>query len=109
MSESTAADLIREARQRSGLRQADLARRAGVPRSVLNAYERGRRQPSGAAMARIIAAAGWRLRLGNPVRRLDDRRAGRILAQVLDLAEQLPTRRRGSLRYPPFRHRAAHR
>jgi hypothetical protein len=30
-------------------------------------------------------------------------RAGRILAQVLDLAEALPQKRRGALRYPSLR------
>ncbi|HZN13356.1 MAG TPA: helix-turn-helix transcriptional regulator [Acidimicrobiales bacterium] len=105
MSQSTASRLIREARAYSGLRQAELARRAAIPRSVLNAYERGRRQPSAAALARIVDAAGLRLRLGRAVRILDDERAARLFGQVLDLAEQLPTRRRGSLKNPAFRGR----
>ena len=33
-------------RSRRGLTQAELARAAGMTRSVVNAYERGRRQPS---------------------------------------------------------------
>ena len=102
MSNQAASALIREARRRAGLRQAELARRAGLPRSVLNAYERGHRQPSAAALARVIDAAGLRLRLGPAITRLDDGRSARILGQVLDLAEQLPTKRRGRLRYPPF-------
>jgi transcriptional regulator with XRE-family HTH domain len=95
-----AADLIRQSRRRSGLRQAELARRAGLARSVVNAYERGRRQPSVEALARIAAAAGLELRVEPATRRLDDERAGRLLAQVLDLAEALPHRRRGRLTYP---------
>src|ERR1043165_2028702 len=105
MSETAAANLIAEARRRSGLRQAELARRSGVPRSVVNAYERGRRQPTAAALARIVGAAGLRLSLEPAVVVLDDMRAGRILSQVLDLAEQLPTRRRGTLRFPAFARR----
>ena len=72
---------------------------------MLSVYESGRREPSSEALARILAAAGFELRLGPVVRELDDRRAGRILEQVLDLAEALPTRRRGALRYPPMARR----
>lgn len=100
-SEDVAGDLIRQSRRRAGLSQAELARRAGMARSVMNAYEHGRRQPSVEALARILAAAGLELRAAPAVRRLDDERAGRVLAQVLDLAEALPHRRRGRLAYPP--------
>jgi len=96
-----AAELIKQSRRRTGLRQAELARRAGFPRSVLNAYEHGRRQPSVDALARILSAAGLELRAAPAVRELDDERAGRLLAQVLDLAEALPHGRRGRLAYPP--------
>jgi transcriptional regulator with XRE-family HTH domain len=84
------------------LTQAELARRAGVSRSVLSVYESGRREPGSEALARILAAAGFRLDLRPAVRQLDDERAGHILEQVLELAEALPGRRRGGLRYPPF-------
>jgi transcriptional regulator with XRE-family HTH domain len=99
--QDVAANLIKQARRRAGLSQAELARRAGMARSVVNAYEHGRRQPSVDALARILAAAGLELRAAPAVRRLDDERAGRVLAQVLDLAEALPHRRRGRLAYPP--------
>ena len=94
--------LLREARRRAGISQAELARRAGIPRSVLSLYESGRRQPSTEALGRLLAAAGFQLRLNAASRQLDAQRAGRILEQVLDLAEALPGRRRGQLRYPPF-------
>ena len=97
-----AGDLIRQARRESGLSQAELARRAEMPRSVLNAYERHHRQPGVDALARIARAAGLEVRVGPPAARLDPARAGRILGQVLDLAEQLPHRRRGRLAYPPL-------
>src|ERR1700679_1666766 len=98
----TAGNLIREIRNVSGLRQAELARRAGLPRSVVNAYEHGRRQPGVDALARIAAAAGLELRIGPSSAPVEPLRAGRILAQVLDLAEALPGRRRGALEYPPL-------
>jgi len=104
--EGVAPELIGKIRRRSGLTQAELARRAGLPRSVLNAYERGRRQPGVDALARIAAAGGTEIRVGTAVRRLDDARAGRLLLQVLDLAEALPQRRRGRLHYPPLRRSA---
>jgi transcriptional regulator with XRE-family HTH domain len=94
--------LLHQARQRAGLSQAELARRAGMSRSVLSVYESGRRTPSSEALARILGAAGFELGLRRAVRELDDERAARILEQVLELAEALPGRRRGRLRYPPF-------
>ena len=98
--------LITAARQRAGITQAELARRAGLPRSVVNVYERGRRDPGAHALAAILTAAGFELRLARAPA-VDPDRAARILSQVLDLAEALPTRRRGPLRYPPFASRVA--
>jgi hypothetical protein len=56
----------------------ELARRVGVPGSALSACEHSHRQAAG----------------------VDLERAAVILAQVLDLAELLPQRRRGALAYP---------
>jgi transcriptional regulator with XRE-family HTH domain len=102
LAKQVAGELIRDIRRRSGLRQADLARRAGVPRSVVSAYEHGRRQPGVDSLAQLAAAAGLELRVG-ATSSVDPVRAGRILAQVLDLAESLPARRRGPLEYPSLR------
>jgi transcriptional regulator with XRE-family HTH domain len=102
-STSVAEELIREIRRESGLSQAELARRAGLTRSVLNAYARGRRQPGVDALARIATAAGLEVRVSQPADRAQLARAGRILEQVLDLAEALPHRRRGQLNYPSLR------
>jgi transcriptional regulator with XRE-family HTH domain len=101
----TAAQLLRGARQRAGLSQAELARRAGLPRSVLNAYERGKRQPGADVLVRIVRAAGLDLRLDAAPERPDPARAARILTQVLDLAETLPSRRRRGM-FPPFLERS---
>jgi len=106
-SSMVAGDLLRKICRESGLSQAELARRTGMPRSVLSAYEHGHRQPAVAALARITAAAGLKIDVAPAAGRLDLVRAGGILAQVLDLAEQLPQRRRGKLAYPPLSRFAA--
>jgi transcriptional regulator with XRE-family HTH domain len=94
--------LVARLREGSGLSQTELARRSGLDRSVLSAYEHGRRQPSVGALARIAAAAGMELDLTPARNAAADEHAGRILAQVLDLAEALPYRPRGELAYPPL-------
>ena len=103
-----AGQLITQLRGQSGLSQAQLARAAGMPRSVVNAYERGRREPGVDALARLADAAGMRLRVVREQRySVDPARAGRILEQVLELAEALPYRRPGRLEYPALLARRA--
>ena len=101
-SDAVAGEHIREIRKQSGLTQAELARRTGIQRSVLSAYEHGHRQPSVAALARIAAAAGVELRLAPRGDRAVAEHAGKVLSQVLDLAGQLPYRPRPELAYPPL-------
>ncbi len=55
--------LLRQARNRAGLSQVDLASRAGVTQSVISAHESGQRQPSLPALTRLIDAAGFELTL----------------------------------------------
>ena len=55
---SAAAALLRDARRRAGLTQAELGRRAGVPQSMVSAYESGQRQPALPTLARLVEAAG---------------------------------------------------
>lgn len=55
----SAADLIRDARMRAELTQVQLAARAGVTQSVISTYENGRREPSLAALQRLLLAAGF--------------------------------------------------
>jgi len=100
--EDVAAELIARIRATSGLSQTELARRSGLDRSVLSAYEHGRRQPSVAALARIAAATGMELELGTSSTAAADDHAGRVLARVLELAEALPYRPRDELTYPPL-------
>lgn len=101
-SEAIAGELIADIRRVSGLSQAELARRAGMQSSVLSAYIHGRRQPSVAALARIASAAGFDLQLAPAEDSAQVEHAGKVLAQVLDLAEQLPYRPRPQLAYPPL-------
>ena len=72
---------------------------------MLNAYERGRRQPGADAFLRILDAAGLEVRVAGKTRRAEDEYLARILGLALDLAEALPTARRGDLAYPPFARR----
>ncbi|HTW41677.1 MAG TPA: helix-turn-helix transcriptional regulator [Solirubrobacteraceae bacterium] len=100
--EHLASELLAEILRASGLSQTELARRAGMQSSVLSAYAHGRRQPSVAAIGRIAAAAGLELQLQPAGERAELEHAGKVLAQVLDLAGQLPYRPRGELAYPPL-------
>lgn len=99
-----AAALLTEARRRAGMNQAQLARAAGVPRSLVSMYESGSREPGAAALERLLRAAGAELGLRRAVRALDDERSARVLAQVIEFAETFPYKSRG-LRFPPFRSR----
>ena len=54
----SAGSLLREARMRAGLSQADVGRRAGVAQSVVSAYESGRRQPSVPVLLALIRGTG---------------------------------------------------
>lgn len=99
--------LIADIRERAGLSQAELARRAGVPRSVMNVYEKGRREPSAEMLGKILAAAGFELVPRKIEPPTDPVRAGRILEQVIELAEALPYRPKQRNEYPPLAARLA--
>ncbi|MXZ72613.1 MAG: helix-turn-helix transcriptional regulator [Acidobacteria bacterium] len=61
-------NLVREARKRAGLTQAELGRRAGVPQSTIARIESGARTPSTDMVERLVRAAGFepRVTLGEP-------------------------------------------
>ena len=63
-------DLLREARLRAGLSQAELARRAGKATSVIGRWERGEVRPSLETLRDVIRAAG--LELGFTLSNADD-------------------------------------
>ncbi len=90
--------LLIEARHRAGLSRRELARRAGTSQATLGAYEQGRICPSVAVLDRVVTAAGFTLtvRLAED----DEIERGRILEDLLDLAEQYPWADPGPLTFP---------
>jgi len=69
----------------SGLSQGQLGERAGVPSTMVSAYERDRRQPTVPTLTRLVKAAGFDLRLqlvpiephDDPLDELDSRRGAK--------------------------------
>lgn len=57
-------DLIREARRRAGLTQAQLAERAGTTQSAIARWETGKSAPSFDNVARLVRLCGFRLDIG---------------------------------------------
>jgi transcriptional regulator with XRE-family HTH domain len=53
--------LLQHARSSAGLTQHEFARRAGTSRTTLSAYENGRKSPTVATFARLLAEAGYEL------------------------------------------------
>jgi uncharacterized protein len=103
----TAAELLREARERAGLTQSALAARAGTSQATLSAYESGARQPNLDTFLRLIAATdstlivrpGPKRHVAIPTRS-ETRRVARTLPEVIGLAEALPHRHHRRLAYP---------
>ncbi len=77
------ADLLREARLRSGLTQAELGRRVGKPASMISRWERGRVEPSLETLRRLVRACG--LELGFRLAAYDDSYVNDI-EEYLDLS-----------------------
>lgn len=83
--------LIRMARREAGFSQQELASRAGTSQAAVSAYESGRRSPSVDTLCRLLAAAGFevRMRLSPP-----DTHAPALAAAEARLpAEQLAAQR----------------
>lgn len=55
------ASVVREARRRAGLSQAELALRAGVAKSTVGRIESGARTPSTELVEKLVRAAGFEL------------------------------------------------
>lgn len=102
-----AAQMIVSAREAAGISQAELARRIGVPRSVMNVYEHGKREPGADVLLHIIAATGNEIEFKPRDDRTSLEHAGDILKQVIELAEALPYRPRRELGFPDLRERLA--
>ena len=95
-----AAGVIRASRQRQGLTQAELARRAGTSQPVISAYEHGRRDPTLETLRKLVEAGGERLQVAavlpgpDQPPPADAREHARRLLDVLTLADAIPVRRR---------------
>lgn len=91
---------LRDARNRAGITQGELARRAGTSQAAISAYESGSKEPSLATFGRLLAATGARLTVEHGRRPVTEpsraqlARSGQTLARVLELAEALPVRHR---------------
>lgn len=79
-------DLLREARLRAGLSQAELARRAGKARSAIGRWERGEVLPSFETLRELVRACG--LELGYGLYEYDDHDAGLARASLRQTAAQ---------------------
>ena len=85
--------VVREARHRAGLTQAELAARAGTSQPAIARYERARGMPDLATLFRLVEACGLELRL--ELHEPDHQRAAneraaleRSVEQRLDAIEQ---------------------
>lgn len=81
-----AAALIKEARTRAGLTQAQLARAAGTSQPTLAAYESGAKSPSVRTLDRLVRASGASLDVR--LRRAPAAR-GQLLAELRDHADEI--------------------
>lgn len=96
----TGAQLLADARRQAGLTQVQLAKEAGIPQSTVSAYERGVRQPTLPTLARLVAAAGFSVRVDLVPLERDTARNGRVLVDLLELVDRIPVRPRGELTFP---------
>ncbi|MGD9798731.1 MAG: helix-turn-helix domain-containing protein [Acidimicrobiia bacterium] len=103
------ATLLTQRRRQAGLTQRLLAERAGTSAAAVCLYEQGARVPRVDTLARLLAAGGATLELGAQVSpaSIDVAANGRILEELLELAEQLPHRPDRDLRFPIVRDLAA--
>src|SRR5580698_1076756 len=60
---SPSAGLLQLARLKSGLSQGQLAELAGVPATMISAYERDKRQPTMPTLLKLLRAAGFDLQM----------------------------------------------
>jgi transcriptional regulator with XRE-family HTH domain len=58
-----ASGLIRLARSKASLTQTELAESAGMSQQAISAYETGRKEPTLPSLERLLAAAGFELRI----------------------------------------------
>ena len=88
---SYAASLIRNTRADAGMRQAELAQRAGMSQSAIARLERPGANPTVATLAKVIAATGHRLTLA-----AEPHRASFDEQQLLERLAMTPAQRLAS-------------
>src|SRR3954465_1154411 len=107
-----AGNALQSARIRAGLTPGARAARTGTSQAAVSAYESGAKQPSVATFSRLLAAAGARLSVdhsatpGGEPSTAELERAGETLAEVIALAEALPSEHAPVLRFPRRGHAA---
>jgi len=96
--------ILRQARQASGLSLRELGSRAGTSHSTILAYEQGKKVPSAEVLLRLLHACGYELTCQHSPRLhfYDPMARGKELEEVLNLAEQFPSRIAKELRYPRY-------
>ena len=92
----TAAQLIREARLRAGLTQAELAARLGRERAQVARWEIGAQEPSFANLRSVVEACGFTLKV-----EIGERRSHVNLRDDRCLAEWITDQNRQSALPPP--------
>ena len=90
------AETLRYARKRTGLSLTETARRAGISRSSLAAYEQGTRTPSLERLFRTLEALSFavRIELEPRIRERNGVPRGEEMVEVIRLAEKFPPRER---------------
>lgn len=83
-----AAKLLKEARERAGLSQRELARRADTSQSVVARIELGQTSPSVSTLDRLLAAAGFELRAGLEIRPAADSHMLDDVPRILSLTPE---------------------
>lgn len=105
MATSTASLKLRQARQTAGLGLREAARLAGTSHATFKAYETGAKTPSVTTFLRLVEACSFSvdLELKPRIRSANGLERGNELLQVLELAEQFPSKyeqSRPELSYP---------
>jgi len=88
MSDVISGDLVRVARRRAGISQAELARRVGTPRSAIGRWERGEVAPSLERLRELVRGCGFELTLGIGVADAEEHDLGLIRATLLLSADE---------------------
>ena len=99
-SEAYSRHLIRMARRQARFSQAQLAARAKTSQAAISAYESGRRSPSVETLTRVLAAAGFelRMRLSQPDTHDNARAMAESLLPAAELAAFTERERRRAAR-----------